>query len=568
MNKRIITLSVVGILGLMGLSGCSEDVTKLQVKGEDVIVTIGKGDNAEHYTANELFGNYLNTSSGASSAFSAIYDVLVGKAVETSQEITSSVNAEVTTLQENATTNASNNGTTYNEELSNLLESEGVEDLDEFIEKKELQYKKEHFEEEFYDNQFYSKNMSETEVEADKYQLQREYIENDNPYHVRHILVKVSASGSSFFPTAETISSTQAQNLANVIKNLASPSMTFGNVAEFYSEDGSASSLGSLNQLMDEQTQYVNEFKFAVFQYDAYFNKNVAAKEAARLNIPVEADTGLNTEAIVKGALNRIPYSVAEQLLEYADTIKLPNGENYKDGKDYYYPRNVLFNHYFSNHGLSVITRGNAILPEGSHFAHIDGLSASTNTADDVLVDENGRPVLVTRAGTGSSDSGYQGIHFIVIENSPLVNESKVGTAGYQYSLDEELRYYSTNIPKTGASVENDKRYVTFINADRESYGDRVSDIETAVKGYDSNIKFRLYEEVVNQLKENGVTITIDSRIETSVNNYINFTKAKAELTKEETYENFWKTYVRQLQTQKDFEGYKIPLSEIDNFTK
>ena len=110
--------------------------------------------------------------------------------------------------------------------------------------------------------------------------------------------------------------------------------------------------------------------------------------------------------------------------------------------------------------------------------------------------------------------------------------------------------------------------HVTFINADRESYGDRVSDIETAVKGYDSNIKFRLYEEVVNQLKENGVTITIDSRIETSVNNYINFTKAKAELTKEETYENFWKTYVRQLQTQKDFEGYKIPLSEIDNFTK
>ena len=75
MKKRIIALSALSILGTMGLSGC-KDVTDYVVDGKDVIVTIGSGDARENYTADDLFDDYLSTSSGASAAFNAVYDVL------------------------------------------------------------------------------------------------------------------------------------------------------------------------------------------------------------------------------------------------------------------------------------------------------------------------------------------------------------------------------------------------------------------------------------------------------------------------------------------------------------
>ena len=100
MNKRIVTLSVVSLLALMGMSGC--EVSEKQVDGKDVIVTLGSGANEENFTADELFGDYLNTASGASSAFSAVYDVLVGAAVEETQEIKNYVDSDITDLQEKA----------------------------------------------------------------------------------------------------------------------------------------------------------------------------------------------------------------------------------------------------------------------------------------------------------------------------------------------------------------------------------------------------------------------------------------------------------------------------------
>ena len=560
MNKRIVTLSVVSLLALMGMSGC--EVSEKQVDGKDVIVTLGSGANEENFTADELFGDYLNTASGASSAFSAVYDVLVGAAVEETQEIKNYVDSDITDLQEKAETNAKANGTTYKEELSNLLESEDVEDIAEYAQKVKLSYQKEEFEDNYYESQLYAENLTSTKA-VDTNTLHAEFIANENPYHVRHILVKVSATGNSFLPSSETISSVEAKNLANVIKNLASPSMTFGNVAEFYSEDGSSSNLGSLNELMGRKTSYVNEFKFAVFQYDAYINGNV--KDGAKsLAIPETIKNGsdtLTTEDVVNNSVNFIPFSVADELLKYAETTKSPSGESYKDGKNQYFPRNILFNNYFSNHGLSFIYRDSTAI-DATRFKEI---TVGSQTKE-VLCDENGRPILVTRAGTGTSDSGYQGIHFIVIENSPLVNENKVGEANYAYSLAEEVKYYSTYVPKTNEDVTNDKRYVTFINTDKKSYGDRANEIENAVKSYDSNIKFRLYDEVIKVLNEKGITVEIDSRIAESIETYIEATKARSELTKTETYNDSWRAYVNLLQTQADFAGYKLPLTEIDNF--
>ncbi len=567
MNKRVVTLSVVGILGLMGMSGCSSETSGLKINDEDVIVTIGEGDSAEHYTANELFDKYLGTTSGTSAAFNAVYDVLVDRAVEVDQELKSTIDFEVDQLQRKATENASTNGTNYNEELSKLLESENVEDIEEYSKKISLREKKREFEEDYYDEQIFEGKKKE-DIKEDGNALMREYIKANNPYHVRHILVKTSSAGNGLFPASETLTANEAKNLGNTIKNLASPSMTFGNVAEIYSEDGSAAEFGSLNELMGKTTGYVSEFKFAVFQYDAYLN--AAAKEEAKdLNIPEkiqisdEENNNLVTADVLKNAVNYIPYSVADQLLTYAELEKAPNGDLVKEGKSYYYPRNILFNKYFSNHGLNFIVRGEAKLDENAHFAHIEGASKSADAKDDILCDEKGRPILVTRAGSGSGDSGYQGVHFILIENSPFVNEDNPSVA---HSINDEILYYSTYVPSVSESLEG-RRFVTYYNSStKDDYNSRAETITKGVKEYDPNIKFRLYEEVLSTLSTLGYKVNINETIKENIEKYIESTRYKSALSKEETYEASWKSYVRLLQAQKDFESYKLNTSEISAF--
>ena len=583
MNKKhIVALSAASILSLTALAGCSQDVTALVENGEDVIVSIEGDGSKETYTANELFGDYLSTTSGASAAFSAVYDVLIRKGVPITQEILNEVNTQIADVKDDAANNASSNGTTYNEELSKLLESSGADDLADLQKIKELALQKTKFEDDYYDSQLFSGTMSDT-IEVDttgsqfaNYYLSKEFIKNENPYHIRHILVKVSATGTSFLPSAQTISADEAKKLGNTIKDLASTAVTFSQVAQTYSDDGSVSSFGSLNEIMGRTTSYVDEFKYAVFQYDAYYNTHIEGGAEA-LGIPDEVrladdNEGTTTSSkqakeVMEESVKRVPYSVADNLIKYAEYTKDSKGDNYKDGKEIYYPRNILFNHYFNNHGLSVIVRGeDESVKTNPNFRHVEKLSLTEEAKDDVLCDEDGRPILVTRAGSGEGDSGYQGIHFIIIENSPLVNEENLSKEDYAYSVEQELKYYSIDVPRSGADISKDKRYVTFIDSGRGDYADRAGEIESAIKSYDSNIRFRLYEKILSELEDAGYTITLDEKISDSIEAYISTTRAQSELTKKENYETSWETYLRKLVTQKEFETTQIALTEIANF--
>ena len=582
MNKKhFVALSAAGIMSLCSLVGCSQNTSPLQIDGEDVIVSIENDVSKETYTANDLFGKYLSTTSGASAAFNAVYDVLIRKGVPITQEISNEVATQVAQIQQNANDNASSNGTTYNEELSKLLESNGADDLADLSKIKELGLQKSKFEDDYYDSQIFSGTMTDTisvtnpEDPFSDYYLSKEFIQNENPYHIRHILVKISASGNSFLPSAQTISADEAKKLGNTIKDLARPSLTYGEVARSYSDDGSVSSFGSLNEIMGRTTGYVDEFKFAVFQYDAYHNANVT-NGSETLGIPEkvrlsgntnsdDAENMVNTKDVLDECVNFIPFEVADQLIQYAETTTDSEGKNVRDGKDIYYPRNILFNHYFNNHGLSFIVKGNATVADNSNFRYLEGVSKSTEEKDKILCDENGRPILVTRAGT-SGDEGYQGIHFILIENSPLVNEENLGKSGYSYSVEQELKYYSINVPRNNADISQDKRYVTFIDSQRGDYSDRASEIESAVKSYDSNINFRLYEKIFSVLKSDGYNITLDSRIKDSIEKYMTSTRARSALDRNENYESSWESYLRKLCAQLEFKSTEISLNVIKDF--
>ena len=125
MNKRLLTLSMVGLL-TVGLASCS-DVTQKEVDGKQVIVTIGE----TNYTADELLSDYAKDSAGVNAYYNAIYDVLVRDHVEPTNDMEQTVDSKIDSFVKTVRSNASSNGKTYKDQLSDELEKKGLESLDE-----------------------------------------------------------------------------------------------------------------------------------------------------------------------------------------------------------------------------------------------------------------------------------------------------------------------------------------------------------------------------------------------------------------------------------------------------
>ena len=124
MKKKLLLLSMVSGLTLVGCNGISP------LDGENGQVIVKLGDGTE-YTADDLFNNYSNTSAGASQYFEAVYDVLVRAVQPITDSIQDTVDQKLDDFVDSARSAASTNGTSYRTELSNALEEQGVESLDE-----------------------------------------------------------------------------------------------------------------------------------------------------------------------------------------------------------------------------------------------------------------------------------------------------------------------------------------------------------------------------------------------------------------------------------------------------
>ena len=552
MNKRLLTLSMVGVL-TVGLASCS-DVKQKEVDGKQVIVTIKDTD----YTADELLSDYAQDSAGVNAYYNAIYDVLVRDHETITDDMQKKVDSKIDSFVKSVRSNANTNGKTYRSQLSDELEEKGLESLEELREVYMLEEQKTRFEDTWYD-----KNL-ET--------LTTSYLSEKTPYHIRHILIKTNEAGTSLYDGK--ISESEAIKLSNTIQRIAEGKETFGQVAQQASDDtGSAALYGSVG-VMDQDTGFVNEFKLGIFAYDAYLNgKNKDTKSGEKLNIPSlvldeSADADKNTDLggvmaayNVKDAVtsvNEIPYQKVLDLETYADVddtinnvIYVPDNGKY-DGNvgttinDSYYPRNILFNNYFNDHGLSVIVNDGSSTGEGN-WKVFPELSSKP-----VLTDGT-NPLLVVRAGSGDS---YQGIHIMSIEQSPfwydsedLANTKLQGTPTQEEYLEY---YYSTDIPATSSSdVSNDQRYVTFIKSNRSTYSDRASDIEDLVNGFDPNVSYKLFEELAfnadGSLKEG---LTIDENILASIKELIASKRASTAVSEEETNKEAWTSYVQLLKLQ------------------
>lgn len=580
MKKRLLLLSIVS-LGLIGLSGC-QDVNQIYDGNKQVIVKLGNG---ETYTANDLFTDYSLTSSGASEYFNAVYDVLIRAVQPKTTQIQNYVDDEMSKFVSNCKETASNNGTSYKTELSNALEKAGVDSLGELEQVYYLDAQKDAYEDAYYDG------SSTTEGELKN--LLKEYISYYAPYHVRHILVKTSSDSSLY---EGKISEDDSKNLYNVVSRLASGNETFGNIAVTTAangDSGSAKEYGNLG-IMDLNTGYVSEFKYSIYQFDALYNDKAkdnvtlynTAQESRKVGsgayetnfagthlIPSEIDTS-------KLTVNRIPYDVFVKINKYANKTTDENGKQVEEGKEKYYPRNILFNQYLNDHRLGVIYRGPTDEVQNSNrFIHVDGLSASNDVKDDVLVDENRRPILVTRAGT-SGDSGYQGIHFIICQRSPFVKvDSSVNGDTFNTLIDSLLYYYDTTVYNTddsGSNLPTDK-YVTFLNTTRQEYLNKVNSLKSTIKGFDSYMNYRIFEKALEDATQKYGSVTFgkitdrdgkEISIDELIKNYITANRYNSAYSARESYIKSWKSYELLLESQVELSALKLTPTKADEMIK
>ena len=558
MKKSLASLSIVSLLACTALTGCGEGYTyrdgyMLSFNGKD-------------YTVEELFDHYnLKTSAGVKAYYDAVDNVAIEATIPTTTEMEKLVTSRIAQFKETAEQNASSNGTSYSEELEKSLESENVDDLEELGQKYLLTNKKDKRNSDYYSNENYAKMIPS-------------FIKETAPYHVKHILVKVDATGTF----GGKISSTNAKKLYSVVSRLASGNESFGTIAHDASDDNSGSTssaalYGTLDP-MTTKTGFVSEFKFGVYTYDHFFNDNT---DNGSHNLPEDlfGDNYYQYASLLDGRAYGIPYSALTKINEYADVTTDDNGLEVEGAGEEYYPRNILFNNYLNNHGLSFIylddeSATDPVLAASSRFQTTSialkeltedtantsrkHLSKITNISNKkILCDEKGNPILVTRAGTGSGDSGYEGLHFIVIEKSPYARGQSEESLVKYYTIDDTIE-----------RVEDDPSTYTFINCVETSRADRstrLANLKNKIKETDSNADLTIFKTTLNSAKELGMKLNND--IETQLNTYINSTIENTLEANDRSYNETWDNYYQLLKVFNDLAPKKVvPTSAIDAF--
>lgn len=576
-KTKLLTVTSIALLSIT-LSSCG--VTAIEDKGN--ILTFGNG---EHVTANELLENYQTSQVGIEAYYNAINDV-VARYIMTNdseiknngryQELVDRAEVQVEDTKQEAEDNARTNGTNYEDELDTLLSSEGVEDLEGLQTKYENQLFKDYLQDKFYDDHM-DNLLTGGSISVGNETIEVESYLNDTlPYHVKHILLNVEGSSSEY--ARGTLTATQAKTIYSLIRDLTflGEGDNFGTLAKTYSQDtGSASTYGDLG-IMSKNTSYVNEFKLGIYTYDSLFNTSISDEEKAKLELTTAEDLSDEKEFLSQEnqGISFIPYEAAQILNEYAEDEKDDSGELVNGGNTAYYPRNIIFNQYFNRHEISFIT------PEKVDGGNLDGLTETDglfyinnqktsfkriNFGQEigekvVLCDEQGIPVMVTRAGTSSSSSteegssGYEGIHFIVVQRSALDPKGINDT-----TLEE---YYSTEMPDANGLINGKVVYVNAFVDDRSVYQQRINTLEDDIKQADPSISRK-----INQywFIRSGAKI-VNETVANKIDQYIIANEVGNKINDEIEYYDTWNTYYNMLNRQINERRRLVPMTCYVNF--
>src|SRR5574344_289237 len=611
-SKKFLILAATTV-GLLSLAGCNE----VTANGNVIVSFKDANGTSTNYTADELFKKYTESSQDSTSNYyNAIYNVMVrewftlSKNESLKKECDKDAQIKLDSQKSQASTNADSNSTSYDTEWEKILDSE-LSDIAkskrseaELLLKYQLAQYKTKLEDEYYDEfKTWKKddtNITDAEKTNNLFWGDDGYLEQNLPYHVKHILINVDATSGAYYNG--TISSTNVQNLYLAISELANGT-SFGQIAEDLSNDtGSAATFGDLG-IMDTSTSYVNEFKLGVYAYDTYFNTGSEVNSSLStnsdpFNIPEEDGKYVRSMGIAS-----IPYGAIVKMNELKDTTLDSQNKEVNDGDASYYPRNVLFNKYFNNHNLGFITPddlsgSNPTLEDSSdslnaHYTDLNTNGKWTNVSqntdysamkgfrdvqiknyDDngvytgivtkkILCDDNGNPIIVVRAGT----SNYQGVHFIVVQRSALEANKSVTSNGETYNVPLN-EYYASENPLTNGGAKNTDfpttstgtQKQTFVNSysmSYDKYNERVSTIKTTVKSFDSNYEMRIFNWLEGQLSVTFNTISgvnVGDRITNYINEKRNSTDNDTRTTNIQTWDNF----IEQIEVQQSQRKTKL----------
>ncbi len=612
-SKKVLVLAAATV-SLLSLAGCNEVTAK-----DNVIITF-KDTNGKQitYTADELFKKYTESDQDSTEKYyNAIYNVMVRQWFELGENETLKAECDkqaqinLDSFKSKASTNATDNGTSYDTEWENILDSE-LSDIaeskrseSELLLKLKLSEYKTKLEDTYYDTfKTWKKDTTSDADEENENNLfwgEKGYLKERLPYHVKHILINVDASSGAYYNGQ--ISSENVRNLYLAVSELAAGT-NFGQIAEDLSDDsGSKSKFGDLG-IMDTSTSYVNEFKLGIYAYDTYFNTNEEVNNSLEnddnpFNIPEE-----DAEYVKSLGIASIPFGALVKMNELKDVTTDDSNKVVNDGDATYYPRNILFNKYFNNHNLAFITPDNLadadknlklededdILnkhytdldengkwvngSENPIYASMDGFQdVKIKTYDEdgnyteetrkILCDNEGNPILVVRAGTSS----YQGIHFIVVNRSALEENKEVTNNGETYNVPLN-EYYANENPLTNSNgvnpdfpqTESGKQKLTYMNSYSMTYDDynsRADEVKSKVKGFDSNYEMRIYTWLVDKLNIQFNTVS-GVNIGERITKYIDQKRKSSEYSLYDTNTQTWDNFIEQLEVQQSQRKTKL----------
>ena len=679
MNKKKSVSTLLTIAGLVAvLTSCSNEFTYPKANYvEDTIVSV----DGKQFTFTDLYEELSKGSASASAYFNTSKKVLAQLVTQPTAGMRATVQRKLDDLEETWKKNASDNGTSVKEEREKGLESENVLTLDD-LKAKYLA------EEQISENTNAYKSIktsSNDELYSISEQLTKDFVNDEVPYHVSHILVKVSASGSSTKDgiVSAKISSENAEKLGNTIRNLTT-STKFSDLAYLFSEDeGSANNYGELagsdsGVSMNKSTSYINEFKLGLYAYDSFINSKTRSRSRKDGDTNVSIKTDLRVPDVIdsspvkdtiketkisKGKVYGIPLSAALSLKVNANVTKSDNGEQvtYNSTGDKVtensYPRNIIFNNYFNQHAVSFIYDDRADYPTtfvnsindaygtsyttndinqiktdypkryeeyeqiSSYYASVDDSKFKTVTnvsnnlitltptsitkaeaADATLAwkttaDVNSvsgskkilcassttgklDPIIVVRGGSGDGESGYQGIHFIVVNHSRF---EPINNSFYSNNIENDYKYWRVNTPNSSQSAdaytEDYNKFPSFINyvdanisatSSSNEYVSRSSWVQKAIQNYDSHQDFRIYQynkEQFKNLYNKDFDQLIGDTISNSINEYIETTFESDERKGNETLDDAWETYINSLVIYQDIQPKNVvPMVAIPLF--
>lgn len=564
MNKSKLSLSLVtSFIAAIAATGCNGKVSS---DPKAIVSFTGYDGNTVDVITDDVYFDYLKTSSGIGKFYDAMLEVLIRyeykndksalwtredgtQPTDTYSSVESTCKNLIKSMKNDAKKSASANNTSYKKEWEKVLEEQGVEDEKELLQK--LIYDKE------------KENVKDWYFRSNEEELLKEYIglETKNvaaayPYHIRHILANVSGGSTEFYNG--TIAESEALKLYTIAKALKDGKESFGEIAVAESGDtGSAIASdgtrmnGSLG-IMDRSTSFVNEFKLGLYAYDAIYSRS-NADEDVKAGLGINADVEAKLDSI---GLAYVPYQVFEQLNTYKDVDKDSDGHEVNEGNSSYYPRNIYWNKYLNRHNVFVIS--NNELPEdvidgtitatsaldGSiskvadgvkacGFRHVEGVSLSDDHL--ILTDENANPIVCVRS--------EHGIHFMIIERSIYgSNDAIDGGLTTYYTADEDVYNDASN-----------DTFVKWINTSNTAkYKERAKDIESKITSFDSTYDYRLFtyfmEKEGTKIKFNSQDNSFD--LLEAVENYIKNQQEYNLWNVTKTLNETWRSYLELIDVQ------------------